>query len=47
MCWGAWTELLIRSLLELVGGEKFLMDLYEDTEPVEELMDALYRKMDE
>lgn len=34
-------------MLELVGGEKFLMDLYEDPEPVEELMDALYRKMDE
>lgn len=34
-------------MLELVGGEKFLMDLYEDPEPVEELMDALYRRMDE
>ena len=34
-------------LLELVGGEQFLMDLYEDPEPVEELMEALYRRLDE
>lgn len=34
-------------LLELVGGEQFLMDLYENPEPVEELMEALYRRLDE
>lgn len=34
-------------LLELCGGEQFLMDLYEDPEPVEELMDAMMRRLDE
>lgn len=34
-------------MLELVGGENFLMDLYQDPEPVEELMDAMYRRLDE
>ena len=28
-------------LLELAGGERFLTDLYDDPEPVEELMDAM------
>lgn len=31
-------------LLELAGGEQFLMDLYDDPEPVEELLDALGRR---
>lgn len=31
-------------LLELAGGEQFLMDLYDDPEPVEELMEALGRR---
>jgi hypothetical protein len=34
-------------MLEIVGGERFLMDLYTDPEPVEELMDAMYRRLDE
>ena len=34
-------------MLELVGGEQFLMDLYEEPEAVEELMDAMYRRLDE
>ena len=34
-------------LLELAGGENFLMDIMEDPEPVEELMEAMYKRMDE
>ena len=34
-------------MLELVGGENFLVDLCEDPEPVEELMEAMYRRLDE
>lgn len=34
-------------MLELVGGENFLLDLYTDPEPVEELMDAIGRRLDE
>ena len=34
-------------MLELVGGENFLMDLLEDPDPVEELMEAMYRRLDE
>jgi hypothetical protein len=34
-------------LLELAGGEQFLMDLYDDPEPVEELMEALGKRYKE
>lgn len=34
-------------LLELCGGEQFLMDLYDDPEPIEELMEAMMRRLDE
>jgi len=34
-------------MLELVGPENFLIDLYTDPEPVLELMDAMYKRMDE
>lgn len=34
-------------LLELVGSEQFLMDLYDDEAEIEELMEAMYRRMDE
>ncbi|MDR1579692.1 MAG: hypothetical protein LBS35_04995 [Synergistaceae bacterium] len=34
-------------LLEFVGGERFLVDIFEETEAVEELMDAMYLRLEE